>query len=402
MIKRKKRNSLSPRSSDNEDRSEQELQIKHVDHNREAIQYILILFVISRLVLTFIGGWSHLYLENVIGMPHRGLEFSPSVWLDAWGVWDTGWYVDIAENWYSADVNDSGQSNIAFFPLYPLLMRIVGFLLGDYFIGGLVVSNLAFLAGTWLLYRLVAQEFNHQMGCRAVLFMFLFPTAFIFSGVFTESLFIACSIASFWFARTNRWLLAGIFGGFTALTKLLGILICIPLFLEYMKMCDFNPRRIRANVLFIAIVPLGVAIFMLQCYLLTGDFLAFYHIQKSGWFQNPSNPISVIWRLINSDRVDFAFNALFAIVVFLILIARFRKISPSFLLWSMFLMLIPLSSAGVPSCLSRYCLVVFPIYIILARMFPQDKAWHQAAVIFMTLLQGFLMVFWSNGFTVVI
>ncbi len=65
----------------------------------------------------------------------------PLRWLDVWGAWDTGWYLDISLNGYSTIQNQIHQTNIAFFPLYPTLMRIIGSITGNHYIAGLIISN---------------------------------------------------------------------------------------------------------------------------------------------------------------------------------------------------------------------------------------------------------------------
>src|SRR5262249_8536631 len=61
---------------------------------------------------------------------------------DTFTRFDAGWYYPIARNGYQYVAG--GRNNLAFFPVYPLLMRYVGRLLGprpfDYIRGGILVS----------------------------------------------------------------------------------------------------------------------------------------------------------------------------------------------------------------------------------------------------------------------
>ena len=56
----------------------------------------------------------------------------------AWNRWDAPHYIDIAKDGYVA----TGENSvfIAFFPLFPLLMKAMSFLTGEYFIAGSIVS----------------------------------------------------------------------------------------------------------------------------------------------------------------------------------------------------------------------------------------------------------------------
>ena len=112
------------------------------------IKYILLLFFVTRIALTVIGVTSRLLLEPYHGQEY-GWVYSEHLWLDIWGVWDTGWYLDIAENWYSMELLSDlpkyagpNQANYGFFPLYPALMKGLGLLVGSNFIAGIIVSNI--------------------------------------------------------------------------------------------------------------------------------------------------------------------------------------------------------------------------------------------------------------------
>ncbi|MCK7515454.1 MAG: hypothetical protein MZV70_73380 [Desulfobacterales bacterium] len=76
-------------------------------------------------------------------------------WLDIWGQWDTGWYLDIAKNWYAAEAHYQNYCNYAFFPFYPTLIKLLGAVMGNHFYAGLIISNVSLLGAAILLYKLV-------------------------------------------------------------------------------------------------------------------------------------------------------------------------------------------------------------------------------------------------------
>ena len=157
--------------------------------SKPEIKLTLLCFFITRTLLTLIGVTSRIILES-----HRGRgrgDVLKNVWLDIWGVWDTGWYLNIAQNWYTTDINSHGGANYGFFPLYPFLMRIVGWFVQNNYIGGIIVSNVALLVSCIFLYKLVEREASSEIALNSIKFLFLFPTAFIFLAVFSESLFVA-------------------------------------------------------------------------------------------------------------------------------------------------------------------------------------------------------------------
>jgi Gpi18-like mannosyltransferase len=353
--------------------------------------YILLLFLSTRITLTFIGVLSRILLE-----PYHSKEYvwiySDKLWLDIWGVWDTGWYLGIATDGYSATTNANlgSQANYNFFPLYPLFMRILGYVTGDNYLSGIIISNVALLVSCVFLYRLVELDEDRATAMRSVKFLFLFPTAFILSGVFTESLFIALLLACFYYARKGNWFFVGILGFCLSLTRAIGVLIILPVLYEYLK-----SKNISKDFFYLLLIPSGIFVWMVFNYFLTGDFLAFVHIQST-WGRSLANPFVTIY---NGLFVTNTFDAFFAVISLSILISFYNKIRTSYWIFGMFALITPLLTSV--QSMPRYALVVFPFYILFAQL-TKERARDDVLTIFLALLQGCLMVFWSNGFALVI
>ena len=150
---------------------------------------IILLFLVSRGVLTIVGVLSTTLLRRITG---GRLEWDhPSYsWLDIWGQWDTGWYLDISNNWYSAEAHFQHFCNYAFFPLYPTLIKLLGAVIGNHYYAGLIISNVALLGAAILLYKLVELDHDQEVALRSVKYMFIWPTSFLLSGVLSEALFL--------------------------------------------------------------------------------------------------------------------------------------------------------------------------------------------------------------------
>lgn len=79
-------------------------------------------------------------------LPGFWRAYPNNLFLDGWARWDSGWYKSIAEIGYSnLPMNEWGQSNTVFFPLYPLLMRMMRAIIPDTYICGVIISNVSFL-----------------------------------------------------------------------------------------------------------------------------------------------------------------------------------------------------------------------------------------------------------------
>ena len=121
--------------------------------------------------------------------------------------WDGGWYLSIVRDGYSYQAGK--QSNVVFFPFFPLLVTGIGFLGVPPTWGGVVVSNAAFLAALAYVYALGRRLLPDRASAeRALWLLALFPTAFFFSALFTESLYLLCCVAAIYHAHARQWVAA--------------------------------------------------------------------------------------------------------------------------------------------------------------------------------------------------
>ena len=200
-----------------------------MNDNNSNIQ-ILIVALIST-ALTFLLA----YVSFVMNM-----DKFPESFTSIWTTWDAQQYIHIAESGYTSDKSDGLHLLIAFFPFYPLLIKLFSFIFQNYVISGLVVSNIAYVISLFYLYKLVLLDFEKDTAFRAVIYISIFPTAYFLHAVYTESLFIALSIASFYYARNEKWAYAGVLGMLAAMTRITGIILLPILLVEYLQQRDFK------------------------------------------------------------------------------------------------------------------------------------------------------------------
>jgi hypothetical protein len=203
--------------------------------------------------------------------------------------WDSVWYLTIAHDGYGT-ATDHAQA--AFYPLYPLLMRAGGWVVGSPLLAGVLISLACFLGALVLLHRLVALELGPQYARPTLLLVAFFPTAFFFSAVYSESLFLLVSVGAFLAARQERWAWAGALGALAALTRNSGVLLLLPLVLLYL----YGPRaggmlasgrarwlpryRVTPQIAWLALAPLGLVLYLGWSAVALGDALAPFHAQE--------------------------------------------------------------------------------------------------------------------------
>jgi hypothetical protein len=204
-------------------------------------------FWISRLLVWLAGIVGVLVTGGVGDRADRadtlsGLLLSPAY------QWDAGWFVSIATDGYDLPALDA----TAFFPLYPLFIRIVGTpidavgLAGahSFELAGILVSLAAFVVALYLLHRLTELELGARAADNAVALVALFPTSFFFSAIYSESLFLAFTVGCLYSARRDWWWRAAALGALAAATRSQGIVLLLPLAM----MLLYGPREDREPV----------------------------------------------------------------------------------------------------------------------------------------------------------
>lgn len=144
-----------------------------------------------------------------------------------WSNWDGGHFRGIAEHGYSPE-------QTVFFPLYPLLIKILSMPGLDTNFAGLLISHLSLLFALFFLYKLTLLDFSEKVAKRTVFAMLIFPTSFYFAAAYSESLFLAVSVASFYFLRSKKLGWASLGGAAAVATRLVGIVTVIAILTEHL------------------------------------------------------------------------------------------------------------------------------------------------------------------------
>ena len=169
----------------------------------------LMLLLLTRVGLLLIGlSAPHLFSAREVEGAWR-VAAMPA-WLEMWARWDSGFYLEIAK--YGYTYNPTEQTSAAFFPLYPLLIKLLSFMTTDPVLAGFIVSNTCFYIALIILYKLTLMDFSKVVANRTLIYLALFPTSFFFSAVYTESIFLMLILLAVYAGRKQRWELAGIAG----------------------------------------------------------------------------------------------------------------------------------------------------------------------------------------------
>lgn len=320
--------------------------------------------------VTIIGTFLYAYVSSVLYTDH-----TPDSFYSIWRTWDTQHYIRIATYGYNNMEIEYGNILIVFFPLFPLLIKLFSFVFQDYLLSGLIVSNISYIVAVYYLYKLVLLDYDKDDALRSVIYLSIFPTAYFLHAAYTESLFIALTVSSFYYARNNRWILSSILGMLSVLTRVTGIIILPILLIEYLYQKQFKKEKIRRDVLWIFIIGLGFLIYLAINYVVHDDPFKFLEIQKEHWNMRLALPTkgliysftSTYWGTPQYGMSMGWLQLVFVIMSLILIIYSFFRIRLSYSLYALVNWLV-ITSTSFWTSTPRFTLTFFPIFIILALL----------------------------------
>ena len=125
--------------------------------------------------------------------PLNGMQ--PKVGWGIFDVWDCVHYRDIATSGYEF-VDDGQQHNLAFFPLFPLIIRLLMSLGLPFEFSGVLVNNLAFLAALCFLYTWLKKHYGISSAQWSTTFLSWCPMSMFTGVIYTEGLYLFLSTAA--------------------------------------------------------------------------------------------------------------------------------------------------------------------------------------------------------------
>lgn len=291
--------------------------------------------------------------------------------------WDAVWFLRIAEDGYDGD-------RAAFFPLYPLLVKAGGVLVGSPVVAGMLISLACLFGALVLLGRLVALDFGRDVARLAVLLIAIFPGALWFSSVYSEALFLLLSVGAVYAARTDRWAVAGAVGALATTTRSAGVVLLVPLAVLWWRSDDRRP----ADLAWAALVPAGVLLFCVALALSGESFFAPFAAQEA-WLREFAGPfggvpaaVSEAWTgardiVTQAERPTAPFDParvnveLFVMFVAVVVatVGALRRLPLAYGLYVVAALALPLSYPvdGQPlMSLPRFAAVLWPLHLWLA------------------------------------
>jgi hypothetical protein len=333
-----------------------------VPEERRIIAVTLGLKVLLLLLGIFV---SELYLDTKVR------EVKPL--FDVWQRWDVNTYLRIADHGYQEKGED--RTDLAFFPLFPMLIRAVMATGLTPIISSMVVSAFSSLFAGVLLYRLARLDNRPRAAGRAAWFFLIFPTAYFLHLGMTEATFMALALGAFLAARRRRWLLAGSLGLLAAATRMNGALLLPALALEAWAEWR-ETRKLSPSWIFLGMIAFGTGLYLILNVRVTGNPFGFMTMQKEHWAHSLAYPWVGMWNALQNSRwfnssdghmvglQEFFYTGL-GLVATVVCAVRLRR--PSYTIW-MFSNWLLFASLDFLISNPRYTLSLFPLFLLMGQI----------------------------------
>lgn len=365
------------------------------------VAVILAVFLGTRLLLTVFGLFTLTVSKDAL---------YPPVLPDLFVRWDSEWYLSLAQGGYSpADLHaeQPGATNYAFYPLYPLLMWLLAHATGlSLAWSGVLISNLCFLAALFVVFALAEDWSGDKAVARvAVLLLCCVPEGFVFSAVYTESLFLLLTSASMLLFERRQYFAAGVCAALSSAVRANGVLVVIYFGFALLREGGFR-RTLRfwdepERYLPIVMAPLGLFGFWWMAMLTTGDAFAQASTAAHGWDWRSAWPwTNIVGRLASTNIREF-WPMVASLVMFAGSLTLLRRASwPLFAYCLVNFLLFWMGTS--PNSLLRYSIVLFPIYFGVARLITPRPVIAIVLLADCFAVETVMMLLWAHGSVLVV
>lgn len=366
--------------------------------------------IVVKLILLFLIAVAAQHLIPYLGTfsfpSELNLDDLPN-WLKAFANFDGIHYTKIAREGYY----EFGQ---AFFPVYPLLIRLLSPLFGgNHIFAGVLISHISFAIGLYFIVKMIKKYAKFTSPFWVVVFLLSFPTAFFFQTAYTESLFFMMFALILWFIAEKNYLPAALLAGVGSATKLMGIFLFLPFLGAWFSQ---KKKEHATKIIFYGLFAgIGLLAYMIYLFKSTGDPVAFFHAQSAFGASRSTNlitPFQTYFRYINIFlHWQWNFGYLIALIEFfsftlivitsgLELIKRYRKNDYFWAFLALFSLVNVLLPTFTGTLLSepRFALLSLSSFMYLAAL--KNTRLKIAIAVIFSLIQIVLFAYFIQGYFV--
>ena len=311
--------------------------------------------------------------------------------VDAVHLWDGNWYLDAAAGYRYPDVSvpDLGQVNIAFFPLFPFLIRAVASLTGWTPLAASILVTAVFgalaIVAIWLVVHRIS---GREVADRAALLIAFFPGTIALTLVYSEGVMLTAAAGCLLALLQRKWWIAGLLGALASAARPNGIALALACAVA----AAIAIRRDREWKSLVApvLAPMGMVLYLAWLWANTGAANVWFRVQDEGWGEGIDFGASTLgditqWYARLPTDLDFLSipfivhlraTGLLFVVVALVLMVRWR---PPAVIWAYTIgILAPSLLSQTLGARPRFIFTAFPLVVALA--WAVRGAWYSAVL----------------------
>ncbi len=329
---------------------------------------------------TLLIGWDNNRL--IPPFPIARFHYRSSSPLNFMSNWDGPNYIAIAKHGYMSLFYAS------FFPLYPLLIKSVSYVLRSYLYSALLISWSCLVGAIYFFIKVLRNLGSLKekaSGLKPAMFLILFPTAVFLTATYTESLFAFITLLAVYLVLKKNYLWVPILMFLISITHITGVFVVV-----LIAMMLWEQRaRIRFIIYELAGGFIGLVVFMAYLKGRFSNAYAFFNSQTKvhGWmlhnYMNLVNKVSLL-------------NILLIVLIVAAAVYYWRR-KRSFAIYSLFFLLIPLAGRQYGG-FNRYVLMAFPIQFMLFEYFERKKLAYPYVLALMAVIWTYTVLQYAAGY----
>jgi Gpi18-like mannosyltransferase len=302
-------------------------------------------------------------------------------------------------------------------PLFPLAIRAVGKVLaGNFLAAGILLANLFYFVYGVFFYKLMRTEFNDQTSLLALALALIHPGAYSLTAVYNEPLFLAFAAACFYYLKKDNHLLAGLFAGLAAMTRIEAVLLYVPIIYDYFRrnapdsgglLAPLRLAKLKAGLqrlvaepktLWLFLAPLGGVATLLYFKLTSGSAFIFMNVHEGNKYGHLGFPWQMLYATYLKGPETWHKELLLHALLLLVILFSFRKINWTWWVWMAAFWLF-YTTNGNHSYL-RYQVMCIPMFAALAKLLMDNKLLKYIYLTGSAAAMAFFAARYINGYWV--
>jgi Gpi18-like mannosyltransferase len=321
---------------------------------------------------------------------------------------DCNWYLSIIKHGYTlipviVDQSTLNQSNLAFFPLMPLIIKLIIYPFTLIFsmrqvgviavVFGIIMNNLLLLGSLYLLKIYFTNKIDSIRLTFLLILVSLSPLNIYINSLYPESLYLFLSLVLVVLIENRKYFLESLVMSLVSICKPQGVFF-IPVFMFLMLTSTAVKPSRKPMYLLLSLIP--ITLYFAYIYALTKDFLFYFHIQESGWGFSLIN----VFRLLNTSGFPGLVNFLYSngsllIYLFIYLFICIQLLRNRFVIEFFYFLPIFLLSVLSLHVEFRWALSSYALYLSFVLFKRLSNIYFALAIMFVTLFN--FMLSWTSG-----